>query len=268
MRPIFRVHAVFAAALALSRLPFGSLAQAEMRVFVVDEAAGTVRQYSGTGDDLGVFAAGLASPGWITADRAGNIYVVENSGPGGCCQGWVGTINKFSPTGDLLLTIATPFTAAGVRVGSDGTIYTAAYGGGPDQPDRGIYRYSASGVALGLFALPSGLGGDFIAFDQSGNLYAPNNSTGAIVRISPTGADLGVFATLPGAEGIAFDPIGNVYVSSYSGTVIEKYSASGADEGTFASIELSNIYGLAFDSHGNLYVANCPFGPWPPSLNP
>ena len=128
-----------------------------------------------------------------------------------------------------------------------------------------MYRYSASGVALGLFALPSGFGGDFIAFDQSGNLYAPISSTGTIVRISPTGADLGVFATLPGVEGIAFDPVGNVYVSSYSGTVIEKYSASGADEGTFASIELSSIYGLAFDSHGNLYVANFPFGPWPPS---
>ena len=82
MRPIFRVHAALVVALAVLLLHFGSLAQAEMRVFVVDEAAGTVRQYSGTGDDLGVFAAGLASPGWITADRAGNIYVVGNSGPG------------------------------------------------------------------------------------------------------------------------------------------------------------------------------------------
>src|SRR5688572_23955268 len=171
MRSSFRVHVAVVAALAVWFLNSAALAQAELRVFVVDQTAGTVRQYSASGDDLGVFAAGLASPGFITADRTGNIYVVENAGPGPCCLGWVGTIDKFSPTGTLLLAIPTPFPTGGVRVVSDGTIYVAAYG---DGPNRGVYRYSPSGAALGLFASPSGISGDFIAFDATGNLYVPN----------------------------------------------------------------------------------------------
>ena len=79
MRPIFRTHAALAVALAVLLLHFGSLAHAELRVFVADQAAGTVRQYSAAGDDLGVFVDGLGSPGFITADRTSNIYVVASS---------------------------------------------------------------------------------------------------------------------------------------------------------------------------------------------
>jgi sugar lactone lactonase YvrE len=208
MRPVFRVPAL-AVPLVLLLLHFGgSLAQAEMRVFVADQTAGTVRQYSAAGGDLGVFAGGLSRPSNITADGAGNVYVSEtgpiNFGPG--------NIRKFSPAGELLLTIPTEFNPAGLRVASDGTIYVANYLG------HAVHHYSATGVDLGVFVsipapIPELARADFIAFDASGYLYVTDFPSRAIRRISPAGADLGNFisgiAGLP--EGIAFDGDRNLY---------------------------------------------------------
>jgi len=60
----------------------------------------------------------------------------------------------------------------------------------------------------------------------------------------------------PRPEGLAFDASGDLYVSSYSMNFIEKFSPSGTDLGTFASIGSGSAYGLAFDNVGNLYAAN------------
>ena len=46
-----------------------------------------------------------------------------------------------------------------------------------------------------------------------------------------------------------------LYVSNWSGNTIEEFTADGVGS-VFASAELSNPNGLAFDSTGNLYVAN------------
>ena len=178
------VHAALVAALAVLFLHFGSLAQAELRVFVAEQGGG-VRQYSASGDDLGVFAGGLSFLGAIAADPAGNIYVSEDltlSGPG--------RISKFSPSGQLLLTLATPFAIAGVRVGNDGTIYVANYFG------HAVHHYAPSGLDLGVFvSLPASGRADFITFDANGYLYVTDFVSHAIRRISPAGVDLGNFIT-------------------------------------------------------------------------
>jgi len=211
-------------------LTFGDL-------LVADQTAGTVHRYSASGADLGVFASGLSSPAWISADGSGNIYVSEYLGP---------RVDKFSPSGASLLTIPTAFNPGDVRVANDGTIYVADYFGG------NVYRYSASGAPLGLFVATGLSRADFMAFDASGNLYVTDFQSGAVRRISPAGGDLGNFIT-NGNEGIAFDTSGNLYVAT---NVIQKFSPSGVDLGVFASTGLNQPYGLAFDSNGNLFVAN------------
>jgi len=75
-------------------------------VLVADQTAGTIRYYSASGADLGVFVSGLTSPTWLAADAKGNIYVSGYTGD---------TVKKYSPSGDLLLNIPTPFTP--VRAG-------------------------------------------------------------------------------------------------------------------------------------------------------
>jgi sugar lactone lactonase YvrE len=200
---------------------------------------GTVYHFSATGTDLGAFATGLGSPSWMTTDASGNIYVSEYTGA---------RVDKFSPSGGSLLTITTPFAPGDVRVSSDGTIYVGDYFSG------NVYRYSASGGSLGLFVATGLSRADFLAFDAAGNLYVLGSS--AIHRISPTGVDLGTFASLPGAEGMVFDATGNLYISSFTTNIIEKYSGSGTDMGTFASTGLNQPYGLAFDGGGDLYAAD------------
>src|SRR5882672_10201860 len=213
-------------------------------ILVADPGSGTIRHYSASGAFIDEFASGLNSPSWITADRIGNIYVSERHGQ---------RISVFSPTAANLLTIATPYKPGGVQVGPDGTIYVADYFGGK------IFRYSASGTDLGLFASTPLVQADFMAFDARGNLYVTDASLGVVHRISPTGVDLGDFVDgFSSPAGIAFDAEGNLYVASVTSSIIEKYSPSGADLGTFASIGLgdASIFGIAFDAAGNLYVAN------------
>ena len=164
-------------------------------VLVADQR-GFVCHYSAREADLGTFASGLRSPSWITVDPGGNVYVTEYG------LGEPGTIIKFRPDGARLLAISTAFTAAGVAIAPDGTIYVAHYG--REQTDR----YSASGLPLGQF---TPFGSDFIAFNADGDLFTP--AGGPIYRIAPNGT-AEVFGALAGAEGIAFDATGNAYVSS------------------------------------------------------
>jgi sugar lactone lactonase YvrE len=205
-------------------------------VLVADQG-GFVYHYAADGTDLGVFASGIGVPSWITVDSSGNVYV----------SGYTGQrVDKFSATGQHLLTIPTAFAAGGVAVGQDGTIFVADYFGAD------VYRYTASGASLGLFvSLPLGRA-DFIALDSTGHLYVTDFTTGTVRRVSPAGGDLGTFVALGGAEGLAFDGEGNLYVSSFTTGVIQKYSPSGTELGVFAPAG-SGYYGLAFDSEGNLY---------------
>src|SRR5438094_704679 len=114
----------------------------------------------------------------------------------------------FSPTGVNLFTITTPYDPGGVQVGPDGTIYVADYFSGK------VYRYSASGTDLGLFASTPLVQADFMAFDAGGNLYVTDAFFGVVRRISPTGVDLGDFvAGFFSPAGIAFDAQGNLYVA-------------------------------------------------------
>ena len=46
-----------------------------------------------------------------------------------------------------------------------------------------------------------------------------------------------------------------LYVANFNGNTIERFTANGVGS-VFASSGLSNPYGLAFDSAGNLFVSN------------
>jgi DNA-binding beta-propeller fold protein YncE len=99
-----------------------------------------------------------------------------------------------------------------------------------------------------------------LAFDTAGNLYVANELSNAVRRFSPTGVDLGDFAStgLFQPFGLAFDTTGNLYVSNFAfvGGSVRRFSPTGLDLGIFASAGLDRPEHIAFDAAGNLYVSN------------
>ena len=93
-----------------------------------------------------------------------------------------------------------------------------------------------------------------VALDGAGNLYVSTNNN-TIEKFSPTGVDLGVFAStglnLP--MGLAFDRSGNLYVANFAGNTVQKFTPAGVGS-VFANVIRPT--GLAFDASGNLYVSN------------
>ena len=89
---------------------------------------------------------------------------------------------------------------------------------------------------------------DLFAPMQTRNLFVANQSTNTIREFSPSGEDLGNFATtgLSAPAGVAFDKDGNLYVSNRGDGTIRKFSRSGTDLGYFATTGMITPVGLAF----------------------
>jgi hypothetical protein len=147
----------------------------------------------------------------------------------------------------------------------------------------GQFQNSTSQNGVGTNALFLSPGG--IAADQAGNLYVIDND--AIRKISPnlTVNTIAGFASFGGYSDastnalfqdpwdLAVDKNGYIYVADWGNNVVRKISPLGvvttlAGNGTYGYIdatgtnaEFSNIYGIAVDSSGNVYVGDVSFLP-------
>jgi hypothetical protein len=183
-----------------------------------------------------------------------------------------GTIQKFDTNGvnSLFATndLSGGFGPVGLTLNNLGDLYA----GVPSESH--IWKFSPDGTRSLIGSLDSVSG---LAFDNTGNLYAtfPNWTEIDKLNYNPSQGRYGVTTLLYTQShlsypiNLVFDSAGNFYVanntnaepsyvflppSPYDNT-IEKFSTNFTDLGTFAT-GLNCPSGMAFDSGGNLYVAN------------
>ena len=139
-------------------------------------------------------------------------------------------------------------------------------------PVPNIMEIDSSGTPRTFY---SGYGGPIsrygLALDQSDNLYAAGMN---IIQLNSSGTETAASYS-PGtnqmfAFSLAFDSAGTLFAGDTSGNAIWKFNSAGGTGTVFATLGASAMpQGLAFDSAGNLYVANAgsdPVNPIPPTI--
>jgi sugar lactone lactonase YvrE len=212
-------------------------------------------------------SAQFTAPGRVAVDPAGNIYVADRR-----------LIRKVSPAGVVTTLVTTePFTTiTALALDRDGNLFVCG--------DGRILRITPQGIGS-LVAVSDSLGYvSGLAFDAIGNIFVADSGGRTIRRVTPAG----IVTTLAGRTGefgsndgvgsaalfrlptdVAVDRDGNVFVADQGDFTIRKVTpagvvttfagltgASGSEDGTGAAARFESPGGLAFDSAGNLFVAD------------
>jgi DNA-binding beta-propeller fold protein YncE len=178
--------------------------------------------------------------------RADNLFVANGAG---------NSIGEFPTTGGAGTVFASGSllnNPNGLAFDSAGSLFVDNYAG------NNIIKYTPNGVGS-VFA-SAGLSSPYgMAFDGSGNLYVANAGTlsgGGYIEEYTSGGVGSLFVTgVQYPTGVAING-GYLYVAQFNNNSIVKYGLNPGSESTFTATGLSSPQGIAFDTSGNLYVAN------------
>ncbi len=207
--------------------------------------------------------AGIGSPAGIAADAIGNVYFssghavykVDSSGTlarvaGGGTPGYSGDSGQG--------TAARLHQPQGLALDGGGNLYIA------DTGNNVIREVTVDGtittVATGLNAPRA------VAVDATGAVWVADTGNNAVLKVGGTGP-----LQLNAPAGLAFDAAGNLYIADTGNNAIRKLSTNGVlttvagasgvagysgDAGPATNAHLHAPVGLAFDTRGNLYIAD------------
>jgi len=186
--------------------------------YVTDYNDGTIRQVPDGGGASTLFASGLVAPEGITFTPTGTLYVDNQHS---------GVIDSVSPTGVItpFVTISGNHGLAGLTSDGQGNLYVSVQNIGVVDKitPAGMISTYATGVDT-----PQEL-----AFNASGELFVA--TSGVSAKVPAGGGTASTFGSYSQAVGVAVDSAGNVYASQLLKSKIEEFSPTGADLGLYAT---------------------------------
>ncbi len=230
-------------------------------------------QFRLAGEGGASISATLFEPNGVAVDRAGNVYIVEQSQarvrritPGGTISTFAGT-GVPGNNGDGLQATATQlWFPQSVAVDQRGSVYIGELNGYVRKimPDgivstiagNGFLEYDGDGVPATTTSLnePAGL-----AFDSAGNLYIADYYSNRVRKIGPDGiittvvgngeagysgnGGVATAARLNGPDGITFDAQDNLYIADQENNAIRKVTP----QGTISTVAGNGKAGFAGD---------------------
>ena len=254
-------------------------------VSVLPKASGTIFGHSVSADTLAtVVSSGLGAPTGLAFDSAGDLFVTNANNTVSVLPKASGTLFGHSVTADTLATVVSsgldhPFALA---FDSAGDLFIASYVSDTvsvlPKASGKIFGHSVSADTLATVVYP-GLGVPAgLAFDSAGDLFIAsyvNDTVSVLPKASGTlfghsvSADTLATVVSPRLDSpcsLTFDSAGDLFIANYgnktvsvvpkaSGTIFG-HSVSADTLATVVSSGLDAPIGLAFDSAGDLLIAN------------
>jgi sugar lactone lactonase YvrE len=192
----------------------------------------------------------VASIAVVTQGATGLDFNLNSGAPGTC------TATTYANTNTCTVGVKFAPTAAGARYGAvnlldgSGNILSSGVVSGIGVAPLPVFPTGTASVITSSIASPN-----FLSIDGAGNVYQPSQSN-AIYKITSAGVVSTFYTASDAFTGTAVDPAGNVY-AGYTGHIL-KLSNAGTLVATWPVSGTAPIQpqGMAFDSKGNLYVAD------------
>ena len=236
-------------------------AESDLPAILKFDSSGTLVQSFGAG--MFIFPHGLA------VDHEGNVYVVDGRGQDGKGH----TVTKFTPDGELVLTLGQPGVAgegrntfnrpSDVAVARNGDIFVADGHTGMDTNMR-IVKFSKDGTFIKQWGekgtAPGQLDGAHgIALDSRGRLFVADRGNNRVQIFDQDGGFIDAWTQFGSPSGLFITPDDMLYVADFAegirigsardGSVSAFIKAPEPEPGTTSRVAES----VAVDAQGNVY---------------